>query len=428
MDASAWKVRANRRNAQKSTGPKSEEGKEISRRNAYKHGLRALVVDPEENTLELEQERREWLKSFRPKNEAALLLADWSFRCKRRLDRVSDAYDSGVAANMADAVKNFYIDRSARIDKAVETLPDNTFAAHLELSSTVMGCKRLLDLIDQVEEALENREWNADWAQTLNLAVGLSTHTRDPELSQWTAALLAEANLEKPDASLAEAAEEAREGIRDRIEGSRELIEDRISKLGDEEKVACRRAYDMARIDHSPEGCRNHRYLNEAHRQFFKYFELTMKALKGEFELTNLERGVDLTLSVISQTPSLGQPAPAPTTELSVEPQLRPKLQPMMEVKTEPKVQAKPEPKVDVEAEPKVDVKSEPKPTAESVVKAPAQVAEPARSANAVPGKAASPNEAKARSAVSSGRADRVDSPGYSYVPFAVGKAPATVS
>jgi len=37
--ASARQTEANRRNAQKSTGPRTEEGKEISSLNAYKHGL-----------------------------------------------------------------------------------------------------------------------------------------------------------------------------------------------------------------------------------------------------------------------------------------------------------------------------------------------------------------------------------------------------
>ncbi len=39
---SARKVEANRENAQKSTGPKTSEGKNYSRRNALRHGLFAM--------------------------------------------------------------------------------------------------------------------------------------------------------------------------------------------------------------------------------------------------------------------------------------------------------------------------------------------------------------------------------------------------
>jgi len=44
------KVEANRRNAQKSTGPKTQEGKDIARLNTTKHGLlsREALIPGEE--------------------------------------------------------------------------------------------------------------------------------------------------------------------------------------------------------------------------------------------------------------------------------------------------------------------------------------------------------------------------------------------
>ena len=64
------KIEANRRNAAKSTGPKSAEGKEKSRRNGWKHGMAAVVVVPEEETAALDAARAEWAAQIRPENVA----------------------------------------------------------------------------------------------------------------------------------------------------------------------------------------------------------------------------------------------------------------------------------------------------------------------------------------------------------------------
>jgi len=49
------KIAANRRNAQRSTGPRTASGKSRVRRNALKHGLAALVVRDPAVTAEVEQ-------------------------------------------------------------------------------------------------------------------------------------------------------------------------------------------------------------------------------------------------------------------------------------------------------------------------------------------------------------------------------------
>ena len=44
--ATAEQIEANRLNAQKSTGPKTDEGKASVRRNAIKHGMTARTIMP----------------------------------------------------------------------------------------------------------------------------------------------------------------------------------------------------------------------------------------------------------------------------------------------------------------------------------------------------------------------------------------------
>ena len=60
------KIEANRRNAAKSTGPKSNEGKEKSRRNGWKHGMAAVVIVPEEEAGALEAAVDGWSRQLGP--------------------------------------------------------------------------------------------------------------------------------------------------------------------------------------------------------------------------------------------------------------------------------------------------------------------------------------------------------------------------
>src|SRR6516164_6451771 len=73
---SEWKTAANRRNAKKSTGPKTGEGRNVARGNALKHGLTAekLVVlgeDPEAFQVMVDRH----IADFRPRNSVELELA-----------------------------------------------------------------------------------------------------------------------------------------------------------------------------------------------------------------------------------------------------------------------------------------------------------------------------------------------------------------
>jgi hypothetical protein len=67
--ATAAQIEANRLNSQKSTGPRTEEGKNRSRCNALDHGCRAnIMVLPTEVFGEYEQEFRAWELSLKPRN------------------------------------------------------------------------------------------------------------------------------------------------------------------------------------------------------------------------------------------------------------------------------------------------------------------------------------------------------------------------
>ena len=76
MASSERRRAANRQNAMRSTGPKTDEGKEVARANAYKHGMTAVVVVPWEERGETARRTDALQKQLAPDgNELGMILA-----------------------------------------------------------------------------------------------------------------------------------------------------------------------------------------------------------------------------------------------------------------------------------------------------------------------------------------------------------------
>jgi hypothetical protein len=91
--ATQKQIEANRRNAQKSTGPKTVEGKAKAKFNALKHGMTAEVaVLPHEDKLSYEELRQATIDSYQPANGTELMLAElvavnyWRLLRSRRVE------------------------------------------------------------------------------------------------------------------------------------------------------------------------------------------------------------------------------------------------------------------------------------------------------------------------------------------------------
>jgi hypothetical protein len=111
--ATPAQIAANRANAQKSTGPRSAEGKSASRFNALKHSLDAeSIVLPTEDPVEYQTLADEYFQTTRPQTPderfhvETMIRADWQ---KRRLARVeADLYRTVLSdspgASLAEAL------------------------------------------------------------------------------------------------------------------------------------------------------------------------------------------------------------------------------------------------------------------------------------------------------------------------------------
>src|ERR1043166_8252781 len=99
---------ANRKNAQKSTGPKSKEGKDRSSQNARTHGLfcHALLLPHDDKTI-FHTMRDSYLLALKPQNLPELQLVDQIFSSIWRLRRVQEA-ESALHSQSREKVVQLY--------------------------------------------------------------------------------------------------------------------------------------------------------------------------------------------------------------------------------------------------------------------------------------------------------------------------------
>src|ERR1039457_2456346 len=107
--ATPAQITANRANAQKSTGPRSVEGKSASRFNALKHSIdAATIVIPGEEPADYDALAAHYLHEYRPQSASesfhvdTMLRADWH---KRRLQNVeADLYHTILAESPGNSL------------------------------------------------------------------------------------------------------------------------------------------------------------------------------------------------------------------------------------------------------------------------------------------------------------------------------------
>ncbi len=177
----AQRAEQNRRNAQKSTGPQTVEGKARSRANAFKHGLRAEILPlPGENPQVAAERAAAWHDYYQPQSPAAHHLVNECARATLFADRFARFHTSIVTEQMRDAQRAWHADRSAAIAQHIERLHNskNPDAARVALLATAGGCAYLLDRWIQIEHRLLDRGlWkSSDIAEAVRLLGGIKAN------------------------------------------------------------------------------------------------------------------------------------------------------------------------------------------------------------------------------------------------------------
>jgi hypothetical protein len=105
------RIAANRANAQKSTGPKTPEGKARSSINAFRHGLTGrVIILPEEDLEEYKVFSKELLASFAPETPLERQYAQTFVDTQWRLNRIRGIEDGMFALGHFEPTANIDVD------------------------------------------------------------------------------------------------------------------------------------------------------------------------------------------------------------------------------------------------------------------------------------------------------------------------------
>ena len=337
--ATAAQIEANRRNAQKSTGPKTERGKARAKFNAVTHGMTArtiMPILPQEDPKELEDKTQQAIAAMKPRNSLELDLVCRAVRLAGELDRAERVATTHLAHRVRMTTRSGPETVSAEELSKVHDLGSKLFfqAAIGPGYSDSSADDYPAVIVRRLEESAEGCRWLlARWAEILNL-LDREAAWSDPEIVRFVGLLGKrgiEAHFDPELNSLFHAFDALGHRIghkfwkdwRDMlpvgykggfmIEPYREIapppsdetaaltlicsvIERHVGRLeellAEHEQIEAAEAaerYDRAALDCSPAFERHRRYQSARHRELMRTLETLRKMRKEEFGTGNEE-------------------------------------------------------------------------------------------------------------------------------------------
>ena len=171
------RLEANRQNAARSTGPKTVEGKERSRRNSLKHGLTgAGIVLPTEDLPAIEARFADFEADLQPRGGVARFMVERAALLSVRLERSALHEAASLSASiLAIEATEGAADPDAAMDRLFEALQARPAQARRELLDQPAGVDRLVGALRTLKTRLTDdpaATWGSGHAQILEALFG----------------------------------------------------------------------------------------------------------------------------------------------------------------------------------------------------------------------------------------------------------------
>ena len=205
MPASEARIRANRANALKSSGPKTPEGKNRSRLNARKHGLTGDGVALTTEDKEAVEGRFDgMMRELSPSTIAGGVLVKRAAMLSVRLDRSYEQEAANISARVLSAETDLKDRRMAEVEHHLKEMKFEPVTCHRRLMATPEGVDKMIERWGQLKADLDNPEgchWVTQhqyWADWLMGRLG-GTHTDITPFYAWTMAIGGDFEALKPE-------------------------------------------------------------------------------------------------------------------------------------------------------------------------------------------------------------------------------------
>jgi hypothetical protein len=179
--ATERQIQANRLNALKSTGPKTTEGKAISRANAVKHGLAAdiLVSDSLQDALAARLD--EWRGHYKPDTPDADFAVGAAVACTFRIEECQANLEAIAGEHCSRARRTWDLDRATDAAFLLGKLSKRPEVVLPQLEASKHGVELLLTLWGRLALSLESKDgaWSAEEVATAFDLCGVPRQLRD---------------------------------------------------------------------------------------------------------------------------------------------------------------------------------------------------------------------------------------------------------